>query len=192
MAIIPLYARIDNLDPATGTRFTLESSEDFDFDQSLNVLSDTRQRELAMQFKRRSDTSYVEAKRSVVATQAKVPYWVGVALVFLGWNEFMTVITNPLYLSVTVMLGGPLTLLWYLNMLGMVQTVGLTMYDRAMVIGGHMSTGTERSPARIQNTGHEDDNDNNRDVHMLQPRPSSRSQSHRKDTRGPEGLDNYE
>jgi hypothetical protein len=166
--MIPLYARIDNLDPATGTRFTIESSEDFEFDQSLKVLSETRQQELATQFKRKADASYVEAKRSVVATQAKIPKWVGVALVLLGWNEFRTVITNPLYLSVTMMLGVPLAALWYmnmlgygyLNMLGVIQTVG-----RNMLIG------------------YNDDSDNRRDMHMLHQRPSS-PQSHRGDTRG--------
>ncbi|KAF9963008.1 Dynamin-like GTPase that mediates homotypic ER fusion [Modicella reniformis] len=132
MALIPLYARIVNLDPATGTPFRLESSEDFDFDQSLHVISKSRQQELATQFKRKADASYVEAKRSTVVTQVKVPYWVSVALVILGWNEFIAVIANPLYLSVTVMVGIPLAALWYLNMLSVVQAVGWKAYGQTM------------------------------------------------------------
>lgn len=117
------------------THLTLESSDDFDFDQSLQVLSETRQQELTTQFKRKADASYVEAKRSVVATQAKIPYWVGVALIVLGWNEFVTLITSPLYLSLTMTLGLPLGALWYLGMLELVMTMGWRAYDQAVVLG---------------------------------------------------------
>ncbi|KAF9119381.1 Dynamin-like GTPase that mediates homotypic ER fusion [Mortierella sp. 14UC] len=135
MELIPLYAKINTLDPITDTRLSLESSDDFDFDQSLQVLSETRQQELATQFKRKADASYVEAKRSIVATQAKIPYWVGVALIVLGWNEFVTLITTPLYLSMTMMLGLPLGVLWYLGMLDLVQTMGWRAYEQALVLG---------------------------------------------------------
>ncbi|KAG0270542.1 Dynamin-like GTPase that mediates homotypic ER fusion [Linnemannia exigua] len=135
MELIPLYAKINTLDPVTDTCLSLESSDDFDFDQSLQVLSETRQQELTTQFKRKADASYVEAKRSVVATQAKIPYWVGVALIILGWNEFVTLITSPLYLSMTMMLGLPLGALWYLGMLDLVRTMGWRAYEQAMVLG---------------------------------------------------------
>ncbi|KAK3807778.1 MAG: root hair defective 3 GTP-binding protein [Benniella sp.] len=188
LAIVPLYARIDNLDPVTGTRFTLESSEDFDFDQSLHVLSETRQQELATQFKRKVDASYVEAKRSVVATQAKIPHWIAVALILLGWNEFMTVITTPLYLSATLMIGAPLLALWYLNMLGMAQTVGWTAYDQAVVAGKGMLRGvvSPSEPVQIQDAGHSQD-DNCKDMHTtLHARRSPRPQDRRRDPQGGE------
>lgn len=188
MAIVPLYARIDNLDPVTGTRFTLESSEDFDFDQSLHVLSETRQQELAAQFKRKVDASYVEAKRSVVATQAKIPHWVAVALIILGWNEFMTVITTPLYLSVTLMIGAPLLALWYLNMLGVAQTVGWTAYDQTVVVGKGMLRRVvpPSGPVQIQDAGHSQ-NDNRKDMHTTRhARRSPRPQDRRRDPHGGE------
>lgn len=99
------------------------------------MISESRQLELVTQLKRKADASYVEAKRSVVATQAKIPYWVGVALVLLGWNEFVAVITNPLYLTLTVALGIPLAALWYLNMLGLVQAIGQKVYDQGLQLG---------------------------------------------------------
>ncbi|KAG9064286.1 Dynamin-like GTPase that mediates homotypic ER fusion [Linnemannia hyalina] len=133
--LIRLYAKIDTLDPVTDTHLTLESSDDFDFDQSLQVLSETRQQELTTLFKRKADASYVEAKRSIVATQAKIPYWVGVALIVLGWNEFVTLITNPLYLSMTLMLGLPLGALWYLGMLDLVRSMGWRAYEQVLVLG---------------------------------------------------------
>ncbi|KAG9321695.1 hypothetical protein KVV02_002163 [Mortierella alpina] len=133
--LIPIYAHINTTDPASGTPFALVSSDDFDFDQSLKVLSESRQQELIAQLKRRADASYVEAKRSVVATQQKVPYWVGVALVILGWNEFMSVITNPLYLSLTLTLGVPLAALWYLDLLSVAQKILWRLYNEGLEFG---------------------------------------------------------
>ncbi|KAG0330529.1 Dynamin-like GTPase that mediates homotypic ER fusion [Podila humilis] len=161
ISYIPLYSKINPLDPATGEPFRLESKtamtttttmggkkpetdassssfeedDDFDFDQSLKIISESRQQVLMNELKRKADASYVEAKRSVVATQAKIPYWVGVALVLLGWNEFVTVITNPLYLTFTVIVGIPLLALWYLGMLGIVQTIGQKVYDQGLQLG---------------------------------------------------------
>ncbi|KAF9965938.1 Dynamin-like GTPase that mediates homotypic ER fusion [Mortierella alpina] len=128
--LVPLFAKINTLDPVKGENFELEPAEDFDFDQSLKVLSETRQQEITTKFKRESDAFYLEAKRSVVATQAKVPYWVGVALIILGWNEFLAVITNPLYLMVVAMVGVPMVAMWYLDMLGLVETIAWKAYDQ--------------------------------------------------------------
>jgi hypothetical protein len=51
------------------------------------------------QFKREANVIFVEAKRSTVATAVKIPGWFIVLTIFLGWNEFMTVLRNPLYFS---------------------------------------------------------------------------------------------
>ncbi|KAG0225884.1 RHD3/Sey1 [Mortierella sp. GBAus27b] len=128
--LVPLFAKIDNTDPVKGEKFELEASEDFDFDQSLNVLSMSRQQEITNKFKRESEAFYLEAKRSVVATQAKIPYWVGVAFVVLGWNEFIYIITKPLYLMVLFMVGVPMAAMWYLDMLGLVETIAWKVYDQ--------------------------------------------------------------
>ncbi|KAF9980266.1 Dynamin-like GTPase that mediates homotypic ER fusion [Modicella reniformis] len=133
--LVPLFATIDNTDPVKGAKFELEPSEDFDFDQSLKVLSESRQQEITIKFKRESDAFYLEAKRSVVSTQAKVPYWVGVALIILGWNEFIAVIKNPLYLMVVTMVGVPMMAMWYLDMLGLAETIARKAYDQ----GSHLA-----------------------------------------------------
>lgn len=129
-----MFATIDTTDPVKGEKFELEAAEDFDFDQSLKVLSETRQQEITTKFKRESDAFYLEAKRSVVATQAKVPYWVGVLLIVLGWNEFWAVITNPLYLMGLTMVGVPMVAMWYLDMLGLVETVAWKVFDQGSKI----------------------------------------------------------
>ncbi|KAF9181382.1 Dynamin-like GTPase that mediates homotypic ER fusion [Haplosporangium sp. Z 11] len=188
VSLIPLYGKIDTFDPTTGTHYRLEPSDDFDFDQSLKVLSETRQQELATELKRKADASYVEAKRSVVATQAKIPPWVGMALIILGWNEFIAVITNPLYLSLTLMLGIPLGVLWYLNMLGLVQRIGWQAYGQARHIGaGRLRDMLHPSePVRIQHARqpqllNDDKNDNNR--YELHQRRSAQSLTHSKSDR---------
>ncbi|KAF9431791.1 Dynamin-like GTPase that mediates homotypic ER fusion [Entomortierella beljakovae] len=179
LKLIPLYGTIDNRDPETGEKFTMESSDDFDFDQSLRVLSETRQQEISNQLKRKTDASYVEAKRSIVATQAKIPPWVGVAIFILGWNEFISILTNPLYLSMTLMVGLPLLALWHLNMLGTVQNVGMKVYDQAMVIGKEKLRDMvqQPQPVAIQNrTRYGDDVDNG-----LHRRSSGRSSNQDED-----------
>ncbi|KAF9303103.1 Dynamin-like GTPase that mediates homotypic ER fusion [Mortierella antarctica] len=135
VSLVPLYSKINPLDPSTDEPLSVESTDDFDFDQSLHVISESRQQELVTQLRRKADASYVEAKRSVVATQAKIPYWVGMALVLLGWNEFVAVITNPIYLTLTIALGIPLAALWYLDMLGLVQKIGQKVYDQGLQLG---------------------------------------------------------
>lgn len=83
--------------------FEIESTDDFDFNQSLVVLSEAKQIDISNRFKRESDAFYLEAKRSVVSTTAKIPTWAIAAMVFLGWNEFMTIIKNPLYMILFVL-----------------------------------------------------------------------------------------
>ncbi|KAG0031264.1 Dynamin-like GTPase that mediates homotypic ER fusion [Podila clonocystis] len=152
ISLVPLYSKINPLDPSTDEPLSIESTDDFDFHQSLHIISESRQQELVTQLKRKADASYVEAKRSVVATQAKVPYWVGVALVLLGWNEFVTVITNPIYLTLTIAVGIPLAALWYLDMLGLVQTIGQKAYDQGLHLGMaqlRQYFDSERGPAPV-------------------------------------------
>lgn len=99
LKLVSLFARID----VSQDEFTLASNDDFDFEQSLVVLSEAKQIDISNRFKRESDAFYLEAKRSVVSTTAKIPTWAITAMVFLGWNEFMTIIRNPIYMVVFVM-----------------------------------------------------------------------------------------
>ncbi|KAF9166393.1 Dynamin-like GTPase that mediates homotypic ER fusion [Mortierella sp. AD011] len=153
--LVPLFAKINTMDPVKGEKFELEPSDDFDFDQSLKVLSESRQQEITTKFKRESDAFYLEAKRSVVSTQAKIPYWVGIALIILGWNEFIAVIKNPLYLMVTAMVGVPMVVMWYLEMLGLVETIARSVFDQGYKIAmdklrENMDKGREDRPPQYQ------------------------------------------
>jgi hypothetical protein len=78
------------------------SAEEFDFDASLVVFSETKALDLSTRFRRDADAYYVEAKRSTVSSIAQVPYWMYGLMVILGWNEAMAVLFNPLYFAFLV------------------------------------------------------------------------------------------
>ncbi|CAO3654175.1 unnamed protein product [Mucor hiemalis] len=100
LTLISLFSKI-NL--KQDEDFEIESNDDFDFKQSLIVLTEAKQIDISNRFKRESDAFYLEAKRSVVSTTAKIPTWAIAAMVFLGWNEFMTIIRNPIYMVLFVL-----------------------------------------------------------------------------------------
>ncbi|KAJ1920421.1 Dynamin-like GTPase that mediates homotypic ER fusion [Tieghemiomyces parasiticus] len=117
--LIPLFSRIDT----SGFEGELESyfAPDFVVSETLELLPATRQRDLAKRFQREADALYLEAKRSVVATTAQTPYWIIVLLFVLGWNEFVTVVTSPVYLILLVTFGTAGYVIHVLNLTGPVQ-----------------------------------------------------------------------
>ncbi len=82
-----------------------QDAADNDASASLTILSETKKLDLENRFKRDADAYYVEAKRSMVSSVAQIPVWMYGALVVLGWNEAMTVLFNPLYAALLVVLG---------------------------------------------------------------------------------------
>ncbi|KAL0077925.1 RHD3/Sey1 [Phycomyces blakesleeanus] len=118
--LIPLFAKIELED---GSTFKLESTEDFDYQQSLIVLSEAKQIDISNRFKRESDPFYLEAKRSVVATTAKIPMWLIVVMIALGWNEFMTIIKSPIYLVLFVMCVAGGYVVYALNLWGPLERI---------------------------------------------------------------------
>ncbi|ORZ11161.1 RHD3/Sey1 [Absidia repens] len=120
LKLIPLFAKID-LKEDEG--FDIESNEDFDFQQSLTILSEAKQIDLTNRFKRESDAFYLEAKRSVVATTAKIPMWLGGVILALGWNEFMAVIRSPIYLILFILLIAGGYVVYVLNLWGPIERV---------------------------------------------------------------------
>jgi hypothetical protein len=112
--LIPLYGTIKPLDPSAAFELppstadvdsTLDpDASTSDFDSSLTVFSETKKLDLSNRFRRDADAYYVEAKRSVVSSVAQIPMWMYGALVVLGWNEAMTVLFNPLYAAMMVVL----------------------------------------------------------------------------------------
>ena len=74
-------------------------TEEFDFESTLTIFSETKALDISNRFRRDADAYYVEAKRSTVSGIAQIPYWIYGVLVVLGWNEAMAILFNPLYFA---------------------------------------------------------------------------------------------
>jgi len=88
---------LPNTDAAPLPGATSIIAEEFDFDASLVLLSETKQLNITSRFGRDSNAYYVEAKKSTVSSVAQIPMWMYSVLVVLGWNEAMAILFNPLY-----------------------------------------------------------------------------------------------
>lgn len=66
-------------------------------EEEMTVLSEAKQQDLLMRFKKTADGVYVEAKRSAIGGMTQVPLYFYGLLLALGWNEIMTVLRNPVY-----------------------------------------------------------------------------------------------
>jgi hypothetical protein len=84
---------------------TSESDPEFDFESSLQILSETKKLELENRFKKDADAYYVEAKRSVVSTMSQIPSWVYGLLLVLGRNDLKGILFNPLQMVFVAILG---------------------------------------------------------------------------------------
>jgi hypothetical protein len=109
LELIPLYSKISPTDPSLAYTLPSETSDslavdadEFDFDATLVVFSETKAVELTSRFRKDADAFYVEAKRSTVSSVAQIPYWMYGMLLVLGWNEAMAVLFNPLYFTLLI------------------------------------------------------------------------------------------
>ncbi|KAJ7187746.1 RHD3/Sey1 [Mycena filopes] len=171
--LIPLYSKIQPTDPKL--EYTLPadsiaipndslSGEEFDFEATLVVFTETRGLELTQKFRREADAYYVEAKRSTVASIAQIPVWMYGVLVVLGWNEAMAVLFNPLYF--TFLLFG-LATAWAVVQLGLVgplfqitRTIGNEVQRQASTrLREHFSAPVLTEPIRAQGIKREEQED---------------------------------
>ncbi|KAI9245724.1 RHD3/Sey1 [Helicostylum pulchrum] len=128
LSLIKRFSKVDlSMDPD----FKLESDEDFDFERSLTVLSEAKQIDITTRFKRESDAFFLEAKRSVVSTTAKIPPWVILVMIVLGWNEFMGLLQRPLYLAIVILCLSIAYVIYALNLWGPAVTIFSTVTGEA-------------------------------------------------------------
>ncbi|ORX56723.1 root hair defective 3 GTP-binding protein [Hesseltinella vesiculosa] len=119
LKLIPIFAKIDLGEDSVD----VESTEEFDFQQSLTILTEAKQIDINNRFKRESDAFYLEAKRSVVATTAKIPPWLGAVILVLGWNEFMAVLRSPFYLFLFIVMVCCAYVVYVLNLWGPLERI---------------------------------------------------------------------
>lgn len=75
----------DDLTPIGG----LDDDEGKSLDEEMIVLSDSKQADLLVRFKKTADGVYVEAKRSAIGGMTQVPLYFYGLLLALGWNEIV-------------------------------------------------------------------------------------------------------
>lgn len=61
-------------------------------------LSESAAESINSNLEKHFERSYVEAKRSALGLQTKIPPWVFLLLLVLGWNEMMAILRSPFYL----------------------------------------------------------------------------------------------
>ncbi|QIX01798.1 hypothetical protein AMS68_007315 [Peltaster fructicola] len=82
------------------------------------ILSDAKRQDLAVRFKKAADGVYVEAKRSAIGGITQVPLYFYGLLLALGWNELVTVLRNPVYFILLILVGVAAYVTWTLNLWG--------------------------------------------------------------------------
>lgn len=91
-----------------------EDSDGEDDDDKLDLaelLSESQLDAIKKKFIRFTNAAFVEAKNSASRSSTHIPTWMYVLLIVLGWNEFMTVLRNPLLVILCLLiLAGAYTL----------------------------------------------------------------------------------
>ncbi|CAO3615002.1 unnamed protein product [Mucor fragilis] len=145
LLLIKIFSKVDL---SMDEDFEIESTDDFDFKQSLTILGEAKQIDITNRFKRESDAFYLEAKRSVVATTAKVPSWVIIMMIALGWNEFMTILKSPIYLVLFILCVSVGYVVYALNLWGPAERIITTVANEATKMA------KTRLAETINTTGH--------------------------------------
>lgn len=75
----------DDLTPIGG----VDDEEGKTLEEEMTILSDAKQADLLVRFKKTADGVYVEAKRSAIGGITQVPLYFYGLLLALGWNEIV-------------------------------------------------------------------------------------------------------
>ncbi|KAI1639412.1 SEY1 protein [Biscogniauxia mediterranea] len=104
-------------------------------EEEMTVLSESKRQDLVVRFKKTADGVYVEAKRSAIGGVAQVPLYFYGLLLALGWNEFLTVLRNPVLFLLLLLIAGGTYVAYYLSLLGPMMQMSSAAYNQAVDIG---------------------------------------------------------
>jgi hypothetical protein len=113
----------------------LDDDEGKTLEDETVVLSDTKQADLLVRFKKTADGVYVEAKRSAIGGMTQVPLYFYGLLLALGWNEIVAVLRNPLYFILMILLAVGAYVTYTLNLWGPMARMGNAASAQAIEIG---------------------------------------------------------
>lgn len=81
----------------------VDEEEGKSLEEEMTVISDPKQSDLLVRFKKTADGVYVEAKRSAIGGMTQVPLYFYGLLLALGWNEIVAGMSFPSLLSKHIM-----------------------------------------------------------------------------------------
>lgn len=70
-----------------------------------HILTELQKENVLDQFRRQINITVLDSKRSIITTRTHIPPWIYILLVVLGWNEFVAVVRNPLFVTLTLVFG---------------------------------------------------------------------------------------
>ncbi|KXJ96866.1 RHD3/Sey1 [Microdochium bolleyi] len=121
----------DDLTPIGG----VDEEDGKSLEEEMTVLSEGKRQDLVVRFKKTADGVYVEAKRSAIGGVAQVPLYFYGLLLALGWNEFVTVLRNPLLFLMLIVLAGGTYIAYNLNLLGPMMQMSNAAWSQGLDIG---------------------------------------------------------
>ncbi|AAS54754.1 AGR264Cp [Eremothecium gossypii ATCC 10895] len=71
-----------------------------------HILTAIQKEKIIQHFKRFANVAVVEAKRSTIKSHTHIPMWIYAIIAVLGWNEFMLVLRNPLFIALMLLIVG--------------------------------------------------------------------------------------
>ncbi|GAP90094.1 putative protein SEY1 [Rosellinia necatrix] len=121
----------DDLAPIGG----IDEEDGKSLEEEMTVLSEGKRQDLVVRFKKMADGVYVEAKRSAIGGIAQVPLYIYGMMLFLGWNELLTVLRNPMLFLLLIIIAGGTYIAYSLNLLGPMMQMSTAAWNQAIEIG---------------------------------------------------------
>ncbi|KAK6453620.1 putative stress-related vesicular transport protein [Scheffersomyces xylosifermentans] len=113
-----------------------ESDDEEDEDEGCfaEIITESEKAEVLAKFKKETDAKFIETKRSIVQHVTQIPYYIYLVIVVLGWNEFMAIVRNPLFFSLSLVLGAGFYILYSMNLLKPALIVTQRLVDEVVVV----------------------------------------------------------
>ncbi|KAF2203307.1 GTP-binding protein Sey1 [Delitschia confertaspora ATCC 74209] len=113
----------------------VDEDEGKSLEEEMTILSDAKQQDLLVRFKKTADGVYVEAKRSAIGGMTQVPLYFYGLLLALGWNEIVAVLRNPLYFVFLILAGVGAYVTYTLNLWGPMARMANAASQQALEVG---------------------------------------------------------
>ena len=86
-------------------------------------MPDTLKKDTKELMKREAESMFLEAKRSLISGSNSIPAWVIILLIILGWNEFIAIISSPIYLFLALAFISAFFIIHHLHLTGPLMTM---------------------------------------------------------------------